>query len=309
LGAVIVARPWRNRAGAAEHDGQAGDRVCCYAMKLTLYHFWRSSASWRVRWALAIKGLPFESVPVDLLAGEQKSEEHRARNPIGHVPALGFEDGRILAESVAILEYLDDLVPEPALYPRDPWKRARVRQLVETINAGVQPLASVAVPAGLYFERAARASCVKKSFPSHRRGRHLRAQQARRHLRLGRGVLRRDAGQLRGAPTPRAMRAIRGVRYWGDIETHTAAGGALDGPRLLRLSRKTLLQILHERCRELGVTLHFQHERRRDASRTRPDHRRRRRQQPDAQDATPSTSARTSTGASASSRGSARPSR
>lgn len=124
-------------------------------MKLTLYHFWRSSASWRVRWALAIKGLPFESVPVDLLAGEQKSEEHRARNPIGHVPALGFEDGRILAESVAILEYLDDLVPEPALYPRDPWKRARVRQLVETINAGVQPLQNLVVLARVSSDREA----------------------------------------------------------------------------------------------------------------------------------------------------------
>ena len=122
-------------------------------MKLTLHHFWRSSASWRVRWALAIKGLPFESVAVDLLSGEQKSEAHRARNPIGHVPALVFEDGRALGESVAILEYLDDLVPAPPFYPRDPWKRARVRQLVETINAGVQPLQNLVVLARVSPER------------------------------------------------------------------------------------------------------------------------------------------------------------
>jgi maleylacetoacetate isomerase len=124
-------------------------------MKLTLYHFWRSSASWRVRWALAIKGLPFDSVPVDLGAGEQKTEAHRARNPIGHVPALVFDDGRAIGESVAILEYLDETVPTPALYPRDPWRRARVRQLVETINAGVQPLQNLVVLARVSADREA----------------------------------------------------------------------------------------------------------------------------------------------------------
>ncbi|MFO0758147.1 MAG: maleylacetoacetate isomerase [Byssovorax sp.] len=124
-------------------------------MKLTLHHFWRSSASWRVRWALAIKGLPFDSVPVDLLSGEQKTEAHRAYNPIGHVPALVFDDGRALGESVAILEYLDEVVPDPPLYPRDPWKRARVRQLVETINAGVQPLQNLVVLARISPEREA----------------------------------------------------------------------------------------------------------------------------------------------------------
>jgi maleylacetoacetate isomerase len=113
-------------------------------MKPILYQYWRSSCSWRVRWALAIKGVAFESVPVNLLASEQLSDEHRARNPLGHVPALVI-DGRSLAESVAIIEYLEETIPTPALYPRDPWARARVRQLVELVNAGVQPLQNLSV--------------------------------------------------------------------------------------------------------------------------------------------------------------------
>jgi maleylacetoacetate isomerase len=113
-------------------------------MRPTLFHYWRSSSSWRVRWALAIKGVAFESVVVDLLAGEQKSDAHRARNPVGHIPTLHV-DGRYLSESVAILEYLEETIPDPPLYPRDAWGRARVRQLVELVNAGVQPLQNLIV--------------------------------------------------------------------------------------------------------------------------------------------------------------------
>ena len=108
-------------------------------MSTILYQFWRSSASWRVRWALAIKGIPFSSVVVDILNGEQVSAEHKARNPMGHVPAL-FIDGRTLAESVAILEYLEETRPATPLYPKDHGARARVRQLVEMVNSGIQPL-------------------------------------------------------------------------------------------------------------------------------------------------------------------------
>lgn len=104
-----------------------------------LYHSWGSSASWRVRWALAVKGVPHEVVSVDLRHGEQHTEEYRRKNPIGHVPGLEI-DGRVLGESAAILEYLEDRHPEPALYPSDPWRRARVRQVCEIVNAGIQPL-------------------------------------------------------------------------------------------------------------------------------------------------------------------------
>ncbi len=88
-------------------------------METTLFHFWRSSASWRVPWALAIKGIPFTSVPVDILDGAQLAPEHRARNPMARVPALWI-DGRTLGESVAILEYLEETRPASPLYPRDP---------------------------------------------------------------------------------------------------------------------------------------------------------------------------------------------
>ena len=108
-------------------------------MDTILYQYWRSSASYRVRWALAIKGVPFTTVPIDITHGEQLTAEHRARNPIAHVPALWI-DGHILAESVAIFEYLEETRPTPALYPRAPWERARVRQVVELVNAGIQPL-------------------------------------------------------------------------------------------------------------------------------------------------------------------------
>ncbi|MEP7121051.1 MAG: maleylacetoacetate isomerase [Byssovorax sp.] len=113
--------------------------------RCTFYHYWRSSASWRVRWALAIKGVDHQAIGVDLVAGEQSTPEHQARNPIGRVPALVLADGRSLGESVAILEWLDETIPAPALYPEDPWQRARTRQLVEIINAAVQPLQNISV--------------------------------------------------------------------------------------------------------------------------------------------------------------------
>lgn len=113
-------------------------------MKPQLYQYWRSSASWRVRWALAIKHIEFDSVVVNIVGGEQKTDEHRARNPIGHVPALTI-DGHTLAESVAIIEYLEDRTPMPPLFPRDSYARTRVRQMVECVNSGVQPLQNLVV--------------------------------------------------------------------------------------------------------------------------------------------------------------------
>lgn len=111
---------------------------------MKLYHFWRSSASWRVRWALAIKGVRFDSVIVDLMGQEQHQGVHRGRNPIGHVPVLEVE-GRLLGESMAVLEWLEETCPVPPLFPADPWGRARVRQLCELVNTGIQPLQNLAV--------------------------------------------------------------------------------------------------------------------------------------------------------------------
>jgi maleylacetoacetate isomerase len=107
--------------------------------QLTLYHYWRSSSSWRVRWALALKGLKPSFVSVDLLSGESEREPHLSRNPLGYVPVLNV-DGRYLIESVAILEWLEENIPSPQLYPGDSWKRAHIRALVEVINSDTQPM-------------------------------------------------------------------------------------------------------------------------------------------------------------------------
>lgn len=128
----------------------------------TLYHYWRSSASWRVRWALAIKGVAFDSVAIDLVAGAQSAAEHQARNPLGRVPALVLEDGRSLGESVAILEWLEETIPAPALYPKDPWQRARTRQLIEIVNGAIQPLQNISV-----LRRLSPDSAVQRAWGAH----------------------------------------------------------------------------------------------------------------------------------------------
>ena len=118
-----------------------------------LYHYWRSTSSWRVRWGFEAKGLHPELVAVDLLSGENDSPEHLRRNPMGYVPVLelcgqdtpsgGFT--RYLGESTAILEWLEETHPSPALLPKDPLAKARVRMLCEIINAGTQPLGNLSV--------------------------------------------------------------------------------------------------------------------------------------------------------------------
>lgn len=108
-------------------------------MELTLLGYFRSSSTWRVRIALAWKGLAWESRPVHLLQGEQHADAHRALNPMQQVPVL-LVDGEPVAQSVAILELLEELVPAPALMPEGALDRARVRQMVEIVNSGIQPL-------------------------------------------------------------------------------------------------------------------------------------------------------------------------
>lgn len=106
---------------------------------LSLYHYWRSSCSWRVRWGLAIKGLSYASHAVNILAGEHLSPAHRQRNPAGQLPALAI-GGRFYTESLAILEWLEESYPTPPLLPKDPFDRMYVRQLALTIACGTQPL-------------------------------------------------------------------------------------------------------------------------------------------------------------------------
>ena len=108
---------------------------------LRLYSFWRSSASYRVRIALNLKGLPYEYVPVHLTkdGGEQNQPAYRALNPQGRVPLLVHGDFR-LAQSLAILDYLESLRPDPALLPADPQPRARVLAFCHAIASDIQPL-------------------------------------------------------------------------------------------------------------------------------------------------------------------------
>jgi maleylacetoacetate isomerase len=107
--------------------------------RFTLYGFWRSSASHRVRIALHLKGVVYENVPVNLATGEQSKPAHAERSPTRMVPVL--EVDRIpYVESMAIIGLLEDLVPKPALLPDSPHGRARVRAVAEIVNAGIQPV-------------------------------------------------------------------------------------------------------------------------------------------------------------------------
>lgn len=128
---------------------------------LVLYSYWRSSSSYRVRFALAAKKLAYEMITVNLLAGEQNADVHKSRSPTGHVPCLLIE-GRLFIESVAIIELLEELYPGPALYPKSPWDRARVRTLVEVVNSGIQPLQNLKV-----LERASSDPEARKAWGAH----------------------------------------------------------------------------------------------------------------------------------------------
>ncbi|XP_034498159.1 maleylacetoacetate isomerase isoform X2 [Ailuropoda melanoleuca] len=145
------------------------------AGKPILYSYFRSSCSWRVRiaedperksgpWshsrccqtteeayallgiALALKSIDFETVPINLIkdGGQQFSEEFQALNPMKQVPALKI-DGITIAQSLAIIEYLEETRPTPRLLPQDPKKRAQVRMISDIITSGIQPLQNLSV--------------------------------------------------------------------------------------------------------------------------------------------------------------------
>lgn len=114
--------------------------------RLTLYSYWRSSAAYRVRIGLNLKGLEYDTVPVHLVrnGGEQHGDEYAAANPQKLVPTLKHGD-RMLRQSLAILEYLDELWPEPALLPRDARERQRVRALAQLVASDIHPLNNLRV--------------------------------------------------------------------------------------------------------------------------------------------------------------------
>ena len=115
---------------------------------MRLFAYYRSSASYRVRLALQHKQIPHELVPVNILKNETHAPEHLARNPLGQVPVLEIQTAQgpvHLAQSLAIIEYLDELHPERPLLPRDAVLRARARELAEIVNSGTQPLQNTPV--------------------------------------------------------------------------------------------------------------------------------------------------------------------
>jgi maleylpyruvate isomerase len=111
---------------------------------MIFYDYWRSSSAWRVRIALGWKAIPFERRVVNLVAREQDAPGFRAVNPLGQVPVLVTDEGT-LTQSQAILAYLEDRFPTPALLPRAPWPRARALQLAEMMISGIQPLHNLSV--------------------------------------------------------------------------------------------------------------------------------------------------------------------
>jgi len=112
---------------------------------MKLYSYYRSSAAYRVRIALNLKSLPYDYVGVNLLHNEQKSDNYMARNPQGLLPALELDNGEMLAQSIAILEWLEETCPAPALLPEDALLRARVRSLVNNIACDIHPLNNLSI--------------------------------------------------------------------------------------------------------------------------------------------------------------------
>lgn len=111
---------------------------------MILYDYWRSSAAYRVRIALNLKGIAYERVAVDLTQGAQRTPDYKARNPQGLLPALDLGD-TVLTQSIAILDYLDTAFPAPPLLPANPVARARALAQALVIAADIHPIDNLRV--------------------------------------------------------------------------------------------------------------------------------------------------------------------
>ncbi|MGI9511194.1 MAG: maleylacetoacetate isomerase [Geminicoccaceae bacterium] len=132
---------------------------------MRLYDYWRSSAAYRVRIALHLKELDFEQVPIDLRARGQHADEYLAVNPQGLVPF--FQDGDLaISQSLAIIDYLEETHPTPAVLPSDPKARARVRAIAHTIASDIHPLNNLRILQ--YLERDLGADQLKRMIWYHR---------------------------------------------------------------------------------------------------------------------------------------------
>lgn len=116
---------------------------------IVLHNYFRSSTSYRVRIALAMKGIAYEYVAHHLRHGGHRQAGYLAVNPQGLVPALVWDDGTVIAQSLAICEFLDEMVPEPPLLPETPRERARVRAISQMIACDIHPVNNLRVLAAL----------------------------------------------------------------------------------------------------------------------------------------------------------------
>ncbi|WP_185804989.1 maleylacetoacetate isomerase [Pontivivens nitratireducens] len=107
---------------------------------MKLYSYWRSTTSYRVRAALNLKRLAYETIPVDLVAGDQNAPEYAALNAGKGVPTLVLDDGAVLTQSLAIIEYIDATWPQPQLIPREPMARARVMAIAHAVALDIHPV-------------------------------------------------------------------------------------------------------------------------------------------------------------------------
>ena len=112
---------------------------------MKLYSYWRSTTSYRVRIALHLKGVAFETVPVNLVAGDQRDAAYLSVNPIAGVPSLVLDDGTTLTQSMAILEWIEATYPEPSILPKDPAKAAQVRAAALIMATDVHPVNNLKV--------------------------------------------------------------------------------------------------------------------------------------------------------------------
>lgn len=130
-------------------------------MSLTLHGYWRSSAAYRVRLALGLKGLSYDSIAHDLRTGAQRAEAYRALQPQGLVPALETSDG-VLIQSPAILEWIEERYPDPPLLPEDSAGRAAVRAMSAIVACDVHPINNLRVLTHLREELHADEAAIRR---------------------------------------------------------------------------------------------------------------------------------------------------
>jgi len=178
---------------------------------MILHTYWRSSSAFRVRIAFGLKGLHYEPRFVHLVrsGGEQNQPEFLDKSPLGQVPVLELNEAGecvFLTQSLAIIEYLEERYPTPALLPRDPLARARVRELAQIVNSGIQPFHNTGTT---NFLKEAAPELDKPRWYRHFIGRGLASLEARARELSGRFLVGDDASMADALLVPQLYTARR----------------------------------------------------------------------------------------------------